>query len=399
MMRGSDHLLDRAAAGLVLLLAAQALWPLQATGVVLMAFSLVQLVRAVRGGLLTRPRHGPLVLAAVLPFALLAARAPFSADPSAAWLMAERTVPLALLPILLLLGPPVALPRQVPLDVLSIAGLLLGLRGIVLPVLEDPSLLEAPRPLREAFARATGMHAVYGAYNLCVAALVQMAPAWKQRAPLRGLLIGACVLLASLLASRMPVIALGVSLVVLAASSRLPWQAVLRLTPAAGILLVLVLALPTLRERFIEVLDTPLAVPVAATSDTGERWALVHCSMELVKAHPWAGMGPDAVRKGMDDCLRGVAGGAYADGHHGPHDQLLLWWAALGLAGAFAFILLFAVPARQALRRRDGTLLAVLAYFALCCFTEDLLDRQWGVVLFAFISTWMAASAYGGKDG
>lgn len=385
-----DRPLDHAAGGLLLLLSAQALWPLQATGVVLIAFAAVQLLRGVRQGHASAKRPWPWVLVLGLPFLLLAVRVPFCDDPHAAWLIAERTVPLLLLPVLLLLAPPPPLPRQVPLDVFCLAALLLGLRGLLPTLVDRPGLIEDPRALREAFAAATGMHAVYASYHLFLAALIQTALLRRHRHALRIAFLLTCAVMGALLASRMPTLAFLVGFaMLLPRGARGAWRRLL--LPVAGMLVLLLLTAPTLRGRWLEAFTTPADVPGTATTDTGERWALVHCGLDLLERNALTGLGPDRVRGAMDECLRGVAGGAYADGHHGPHDQLLLWWIGLGVPGAVAFVLLFAVPLRVAMRRKDALHAALLVFLALCCLTEDLLDRQWGVVLFALLNTWALA--------
>lgn len=398
-MQRTDDRLDHVASGLLLLLAAHALWPLQATGAMLITFAPVQLTRALRQGSAPEARvRRPLVLALGLPFLLLALRAPFCEDPHAAWLSAERTVPLLLLPVLLLLAPPPSLPRRVALDVFSGAALLLGLRGLLPALLAQPDLLDEPRALREAFAANTGMHAVYAAYHLFLAALIQTAHLVHRRSAVRIALMVACALLGALLASRMPALAFLVAFAVIMLRNTGGVRRSVAL-PLATLLVLMLIAAPTLRGRWMEAFTTPATVPSTATTDTGERWALVHCGLSLLEAHALIGIGPDRVRGAMDECLRGIAGGAYADGHHGPHDQLFLWWIGLGLPGAIAFVLLFAVPLREAIRRKGALHVALLAFLALCCLTEDLLDRQWGVVLFAFLNTWMLAKPEGGEQG
>lgn len=385
-----DRPLDHAASGLLLLLSAQALWPLQVTGGTLIAFAAVQLLRGLRHGHASAQRPWPWVLALGSPFLLLAVRVPFCDDPPAAWLIAERVVPLLLLPVLLLLAPPPPLPRQLPLDVFSGAALVLGLRGLLPALFDHPGLIEEPRALREAFAAATGMHAVYAAYHLFLAALIQTALMRRHRHALRIACLLACAVMGALLASRMPALAFLVAFVLLFVRGSVGARQRF-LLPVAGMLVLLLLATPTLRGRWLEAFTTPATVPTFAASDTGERWALVHCGLDLLERSALTGLGPDRVRGAMDDCLRGIAGGTYADGHHGPHDQLLLWWIGLGLPGAVAFVLLFAVPLRVALRRKDALHAALLVFLALCCLTEDLLDRQWGVVLFALLNTWALA--------
>ncbi len=383
--------LDRLSIGALLLLAAQPILPLPIAASAVVIFAVVQLARAIQQHLVPERRDLLLVAALALPFVLLAIASLVASDHSAAWAVAERTASLAVLPICLLLMPAPPVGRTLVLDVFSIAAVCLGLYANVGVAWDDAQLFTATaRDYREAFATRTGIHAVYAAYYFFVAALIQLHAARERRSTLRWSACAFLLLCGLLLASRMPIIAFACAAPVILFRERSSGAAKRAALIALALLVLSGALLPSVRERMHEAWTTAAEIPSSVgLNSVSERIALLHCSVDLLEEHVWFGMGPYRVRAAMDDCLRPIVNGVLADGHHGPHMQPLLWWIGLGLPGLLAFVLLFGLSAQRAWRRRDHLHLAFLLFFLLCCLTEDALDRQWGVLLFAFLNTWM----------
>ncbi|MBK8340768.1 MAG: O-antigen ligase family protein [Flavobacteriales bacterium] len=386
------RVLDRLSIGALLLLAAQPILPLQLGALAVIIFAVVQIARAVQLRMVIERRSVLLVAGLALPFLLLAIASLVATDHGAAWIVAERTLALAVLPICMLLMPAPPVGRTLVLDVFSIAAVALGLYTNLGFAWVDPELFMATaRDFREAFAAHTGIHAVYAAYYFFAAALLQLHAATERRSPLRWSACALLVLFGLLLASRMPIIAfVGAAPIIL-------FRARAAKRPALIALVTLIIAgalLPTVRERVHEAWSTPAELPSSVgLNSVNERIAVLHCAVDLLEERVLIGMGPHRVRAAMDACLAPIANGALADGHHGPHMQPLLWWIGLGLPGLLAFVLLFGLSAHHAWRHRDHLHLAFLLFFLLNCLTEDALDRQWGVLLFALINTWLIAQA------
>ncbi|MBP6391514.1 MAG: O-antigen ligase family protein [Flavobacteriales bacterium] len=389
--------LDRLSIGALLLLAAQPILPLPIAASAVVILAVVQLARAIQQHLVPERRDLLLVAALALPFVLLAIASLVASDHGAAWAVAERTAALAVLPICLLLMPAPPVGRTLVLDVFSIAAVCLGLYANVGVALHDAQLLSATaRDYREAFATRTGIHAVYAAYYFFAAALIQLHAATEHRSPLRWSACAFLVLCGLLLASRMPIIAFACAAPVILFRGRSGGTAKRAALITLALLVLSGALLPSVRERMHEAWTTPAELPSSfGLNSVSERIAMLHCSVDLLEEHVWIGMGPHRVRDAMDDCLRPIANGVLADGHHGPHMQPLLWWIGLGLPGLFAFVLLFGLSAQRAWRRHDHLHLAFLLFFLLSCLTEDVLDRQWGVLLFAFLNAWMLAEHKG----
>lgn len=385
--------LDRLSIGALLLLAAQPILPLPIAASAVMLFAVVQLARAIEQRLVPERRDLLLVAALALPFVLLAIASLLANDHGAAWAVAERTVSLAVLPICLLLMPAPPVGHTLVLDVFSIAAVCLGLYANIGIAWDDvQSFTATANDYREAFAAHTGIHAVYAAYYFFAAALIQLHVAAERRSPIRWSACAFLALCGLLLASRMPIIAFACAAPVILFRERSSGAAKRAALIALALLVLSGALLPSVRERMHEAWTTTAELPSSAgLNSVSERTAVLHCTVDLLEEHVWIGMGPHRVRNAMDDCLRPIANGVLADGHHGPHMQPLLWWIGLGLPGLLAFVLLFGLSAQRAWRRRDHLHLAFLLFFLLCCLTEDALDRQWGVLLFAFLNTWMLA--------
>lgn len=80
------------------------------------------------------------------------------------------------------------------------------------------------------------------------------------------------------------------------------------------------------------------------------------------------------------------------------HNQYLDTTLALGVLGFFNLILIMVFVARYALHKRQYQLLAFILVFSLCCFTESLLHRQAGVLIFSYfisiLAFWEKPEAY-----
>ncbi|MBK7087145.1 MAG: hypothetical protein IPH53_21875 [Flavobacteriales bacterium] len=303
--------------------------------------------------------------------------------------MAERTASLAVLPICLLLMPAPPVGRTLVLDVFSIAAVCLGLYANVGVAWDDAQLFTATaRDYREAFATRTGIHAVYAAYYFFVAASIQLHAARERRSTLRWSACAFLLLCGLLLASRMPIIAFACAAPVILFRERSSGAAKRAALIALALLVLSGALLPSVRERMHEAWTTAAEIP-SSVGLNSERARSRCCTARWILEEHVVRHGAVSRARCMDDCLRPIVNGVLADGHHGPHMQPLLWWIGLGLPGLLAFVLLFGLSAQRAWRRRDHLHLAFLLFFLLCCLTEDALDRQWGVLLFAFLNTWM----------
>jgi O-antigen ligase len=247
---------------------------------------------------------------------------------------------------------------------------------------------------RSGFAEVTGVHPPYAAYWFFAVALFQL---HGLLTPLQGegswirvvrmFALAVCLLAGLLIGSRMPVIAFAIAALVLVARA-LQWKHAVQW----GIIIMGFTAMaawlsPALRERTEELTGSGVEHLDTEQTSISIRTPIMHCSFSLLEEHWILGTGQAELQPALDRCYEQLDHNAMTGQGYGPHDQPLQWWLALGLAGLCAFVLLFGWSMREAWLHKHHLHLALLVFIILCCLTEDLLTRQWGVVFFAFFNT------------
>jgi len=324
------------------------------------------------------------------------------------WPFVERSAALVVFPIgFLLLGAPTdARTRSWFTTVFTLSGTVLAVvvNALMLPYLSEAWEIDAPfsSTYRYELADISGVHPPYAAYWFLVGALFQLdvlLGAFNKWRPLRSLLwrtasVIILVVTALFIGSRMPLFAFGAGVVVLL-FMRLPRAVAVRLSVLAMFLLgAAVLLSPGIRERMVEVL--PFGNTTAqhiAMNSIEIRGPITDCSLALLEENWIVGVGAAEVQRSLDVCYGSLGLDHMVASGYGPHDQALHWWLSYGILGLAAFALLFGWCIRRAWQRKDALHLSFLLFMLLCSFTEDLLTRQWGVVLFACFNTFFVAGS------
>lgn len=322
------------------------------------------------------------------------------------WRIAERSAALVIFPIgFLLLGAPAnARLRDRICLIFAVSAALLALFANVMSI---PSLLAAGEvgapfssTFRTAFSENTGIHPPYAACWFLGAALFQVHWILASRTQLLSRIISilgrvslGALLVASalLLGSRMAVIAFatGTTLLLflhLRRKQALGWVIGMLVLIGSG-----AVVMPGIRERIAEVFSTHFA-GTGVLNSVDIRRPIAQCSLELLEQYWITGLGGTALQPALDACYSTLGHPFMTNGSYGPHCQPLQFWLAYGILGIAAFIMLFSWSFLLARRRGDALHMAFLLFTLLCCLTEDLLTRQWGVVFFACFNTLFVAA-------
>ena len=94
------------------------------------------------------------------------------------------------------------------------------------------------------------------------------------------------------------------------------------------------------------------------------------------------GIGQANVQARLNQCYERFGEPGLLDGSYGTHNQLLHWWLSFGLFGVVLYVIYFGTLWSTAWQRKDAGHRGCIIRILLCCVTENVLTRQWGIVLF-----------------
>lgn len=120
----------------------------------------------------------------------------------------------------------------------------------------------------------------------------------------------------------------------------------------------------------------------------GCRVSILKCTFETFKKNPIIGTGVGDVQDDLDECTNGLKFTSLKGMN--PHNQYFQYLLGTGLIGMIVFILSIMIPFVTAWREDNKLYLFFILLFSLCCLTESLLERQHGVMFFAFFNSLFA---------
>lgn len=119
------------------------------------------------------------------------------------------------------------------------------------------------------------------------------------------------------------------------------------------------------------------------------------CSVELIWDKPVLGYGPNQSQQKLNEC--------YKENHFwgwrksfNSHNQYLSDWLVFGIAGVLVLVSNLIIPLVISIKEKNWLLLAFILFMIQCLFVENILVRNKGVMLFAFILSilWITTNRY-----
>lgn len=148
--------------------------------------------------------------------------------------------------------------------------------------------------------------------------------------------------------------------------------------------------LTPIKERVKEAIITRLELPSKKMNEDSKavnfRYAIHHCSFNIIKSNWLFGIGKNNVQKELDDCYSDFTYKNYDDFSrktYNSHNQYLDLWMAYGIFGLIFLTITFFWGYRLNNELLYNVLL-ILIFMALL--TENIFDRQIGVVFFTFFN-------------
>ncbi len=143
-----------------------------------------------------------------------------------------------------------------------------------------------------------------------------------------------------------------------------------------------------MKERYIKVVEKDMVLPNKNQEphEVNYRYGIWHCATELISENFIAGVGADKVQQALNDCYTGFTYKSYEDFNkvtYNTHNQYFDQILKFGIIGLILFLvtLFYFYPNASVLYQ---TFIIVVCVSFL---TENVLDRQIGVVFFSLLNT------------
>jgi O-antigen ligase len=197
-----------------------------------------------------------------------------------------------------------------------------------------------------------------------------------------------CIASGLLAASRATMIAFGVITAILtintARSHAYKWWFV------GGLVLISVslLLVPSIKARLMEINASNMQAP-SGNNDNGTnvRSGIFTCNAALLDQHWLWGLGTGNVQQALNECLGKFNTNVYDTHDYNTHNEYLNSWLTAGLPGLLLFVGTLLYCFWLAFTNNNKLYAYFLAFMCISFLTENYLERQAGVTLFALMQT------------
>lgn len=236
------------------------------------------------------------------------------------------------------------------------------------------------------------MHPIYGSLYLSFA-LIFAVPLYSQLSKFwhKAALIIASLFLATILAllTRKGIITVTLLIFLFYFVRNEKRKSLIYLGLFAVILFVISYSIPALKSRYVELFNTILNDRLSSMGSTSLRIEVYNCAFESIRQSPFIGYGIGDTKEILMNCYAGlpeVFNGKYFNSHN----QFLSAWLIAGIAGVLSLLAMMIYNFKLALRNKDFVHIAGLVLLFTTLLTENILERQNGVILFSFFINFFA---------
>lgn len=154
------------------------------------------------------------------------------------------------------------------------------------------------------------------------------------------------------------------------------------------IITVTIVYFSPLKERYTNLFSKELVLPHKNQQphEVNYRYAILYCTTNIIKDHFFIGVGPDNAQKSLNKCYDTFTYKSYEDFTkvtYNTHNQYLDQMLKFGVIG----LLLFLFSLFYFFKKIDVLYQVFMIMIALSFLTENILDRQIGVVFFSLLNT------------
>lgn len=152
---------------------------------------------------------------------------------------------------------------------------------------------------------------------------------------------------------------------------------------------------PQSYQRFFEagkVIESHDQVNKAADASSEVRILIWQAAFEIIREHPFAGTGTGDVKLSLREKYKKYGYQHALESNLNAHNQYLQTYIATGLAGFVLLVMGLAIPISMSIVRREPVYFAFIILTGFHLLVESMLERQAGVVFYAFFNALLFAN-------
>lgn len=147
------------------------------------------------------------------------------------------------------------------------------------------------------------------------------------------------------------------------------------------------------RGRFIELLDHKnYFIGDNAWNSIGVRLSILKCTYDVTKEHPFFGTGIGDVQVELNNSYKMYNFSTLIDMN--THNQYLQFIVGIGIVGLLIVMGVLSFQIYKSIQGGNLIHLSFVSIFMLCCLTESVLERQYGIMFFALFNSITLLSNY-----
>lgn len=155
-------------------------------------------------------------------------------------------------------------------------------------------------------------------------------------------------------------------------------------------LLILVVAIPRTRNKFLEFKKIEVVGKGAATS-TNIRYTIYRVAKDVILESPILGYGVGDYRSVLSDKYRDLGLPVLQEGRFNAHNQFLSFLIIGGAVALLAFLATLIINFIFAVRFNNELLILLIIFYGILMLTDNILEKEAGVVYFALFFNFLAA--------
>lgn len=232
-----------------------------------------------------------------------------------------------------------------------------------------------------------GIHPIYASIYICVSILFLSLQAFKTK-KINFFKSSCLVLFITVLAflnSKMAIISIIILMLILITSN----QNIKKLYKILSVFLLVIILFPIFKisnaeYRFKEIFQENTYKEFDRRKSTSIRVAIYRCGLQVANQNLVFGVGVGDVKDELIDCYKSVSY-FLVENKYNLHNQYLSTFLATGIFGLLLFLFSLSYGMYKSSKIKDRTLLYILLFYCLNFMTENILERQDGIMPFYFL--------------